>query len=272
MTGNSTTVSIPLCIGVSALLLVFLCLMFEVTVFASISLPLTDSKSNFSFNSNMAKFGMIPLPVNSDPNIFGQGNSLEIVPTDGNERTILVNSAVIGNISKGNVTIDNISTSDNLITCNTLYGSESNFLGLLEDTPCTLILSTYDQNIMVDFDFQIIQNDDTNDITQFYSSAQSPENVTMSPGEIFSISRIGGIPYDDLNIYLIDDSIGDGQIIGLDNSNFVRINLDHFKLYNTDYFAVPNIYDYDSDWKLVIAYASNEELRSYFILDGVKIQ
>ena len=203
---------------------------------------------------------------------FNQSGSINIVPEEGDKRTIVINSTLLNNIGKGNVTINEPHSNGNSTNCNTLYGSVSEFLGILQETPCTIILSNIDKEIKVDFDIQIIKNDDTHDITEFYNHAQEPENITLTPGEVFVMSRVGGDSYDSLNVYLIDHSIGIGQIIGLGSSDFVRISMDRITLYDNDYFVVPNIYDYDSDWDLVIAYSSNDELVSYFIADNIKIQ
>ena len=152
-----------------------------------------------------------------------------------------------------------------------MYGSVSEFLGISQETPCE-ILSNTEREIKVDFDLQIIKNDDTREITEFYNNVQEPENITLTPGEVFVMSRIGGDSYDSLNVYLIDHSIGIGQIIGLGSFDFVKVNMDRITLDDNDYFVVPNIYDYYSDWDLVKAYWSNDELVSYFIADNIKIQ
>jgi hypothetical protein len=96
--------------------------------------------------------------------------------------------------------------------------------------------------------------------------------VVLEPGEIFVFSREGGEDYDDLDIYLVDGNIENGNIIGIDSSEFARVFLDHFKFNNTDFFMIPNLDDGFSTWKLVIGYENNEELVSFFIADNVTIE
>ncbi|MDN5845486.1 MAG: hypothetical protein L0H53_04335 [Candidatus Nitrosocosmicus sp.] len=82
----------------------------------------------------------------------------------------------------------------------------------------------------------------------------------------------GGENYDDLDIYLVDQDIRNGEIISVDSNDFARIFLDHLIFMNTDFFIVPDIDDGFSSSRLVVGYENNDELVSYFIADNVTIE
>ncbi|MDF0680674.1 MAG: hypothetical protein P0116_06890 [Candidatus Nitrosocosmicus sp.] len=219
-------------------------------------------------NSNSTDFGV------NDSNSTNNYNKLvSIIPLNENQRQIQVDRDVLQSLVL-NKSIGNISSfsNENEVVCNTIDGTSSEFLGINGQTPCTVTLSNNDKEIRIDFDYEIIENDDTNDITAYYNNLQQPNNVVLEPGEIFVFSREGGEDYDDLDIFLVDSNVENGNIIGIDSNEFARVFLDHFKFFNTDFFIVPNLDDGLSTWKMVIGYENNDELISFFIADNVTIE
>ena len=220
-------------------------------------------------NSNLTK-----LVLNNSDSTNNYSKPASIIPLNENQRHIQIDENVLQSLAS-NKSIGDISSFSNeseVVVCNTLDGTRSEFLGINGQTPCTVTLSNNEKEIKVDFDYEIIENDDTNDITEYYNNMQQPNNVVLEPGEIFVFSRDGGEDYDDLDIYLIDSNVENGNIIGVDSNGFARIFLDHFKAFNTDFFIVPNLDDGFSTWKMVIGYENNDELVSFFIADNVTIE
>ena len=220
-------------------------------------------------NSNLTK-----LVLNNSDSTNNYSKPASIIPLNENQRHIQIDENVLQSLAS-NKSMGNISSFSNeseVMVCNTLDGTRSEFFGINGQTPCTVTLSNNEKEIKVDFDYEIIENDDTNDITEYYNNLQQPNNVVLEPGEIFVFSRDGGEDYDDLDIYLIDSNVENGNIISVDSNEFVRVFLDHFKAFNTDFFIVPNLDDGFSTWKMVIGYENNDELVSFFIADNVTIE
>jgi len=219
-------------------------------------------------NSNSTDLG-----VNDSDSTNNYNKLVSIIPLNENQRQIQVDRNVLQSLAL-NKSIGNISgfSNENEVVCNTIDGTSSEFLGINGQTPCTVTLSNNDKEIRIDFDYEIIENDDTNDITAYYNNLQQPNNVVLEPGEIFVFSREGGEDYDDLDIFLVDSNVENGNIIGVDSNEFTRVFLDHFKFFNTDFFIVPNLDDGFSTWKMVIGYENNDELVSFFIADNVTIE
>ena len=233
-----------------------------------------------SFNTNVSQLDISK--INSNSTYLGVNDSdstnnynklVSIIPLNENQRQIQVDRDVLQSLAL-NKSIGNISgfSNENEVVCNTIDGTSSEFLGINGQTPCTVTLSNNDKEIRIDFDYEIIENDDTNDITAYYNNLQQPNNVVLEPGEIFVFSREGGEDYDDLDIFLVDSNVENGNIIGVDSNEFARVFLDHFKFFNTDFFIVPNLDDGFSTWKMVIGYENNDELVSFFIADNVTIE
>ena len=219
-------------------------------------------------NSNLTK-----LVLNNSDSTNNYSKPASIIPLNENQRHIQIDENVLQSLAS-NKSIGDISSFSNeseVVVCNTLDGTSSEFLGINGQTPCTVTLSNNEKEIKIDFDYEIIENDDTNDITEYYNNMQQPNNVVLEPGEIFVFSRDGGEDYDDLDIFLVDSNVENGNIIGVDSNGFARIFLDHFKAFNTDFFIVPNLDDGFSTWKMVIGYENNDELVSFFIADNVTI-
>ena len=219
-------------------------------------------------NSNLTK-----LVLNNSDSTNNYSKPASIIPLNENQRHIQIDENVLQSLAS-NKSIGDISSFSNeseVVVCNTLDGTSSEFLGINGQTPCTVTLSNNEKEIKIDFDYEIIENDDTNDITEYYNNMQQPNNVVLEPGEIFVFSRDGGEDYDDLDIFLVDSNVENGNIIGVDSNEFVRVFLDHFKAFNTDFFIVPNLDDGFSTWKMVIGYENNDELVSFFIADNVTI-
>jgi hypothetical protein len=219
-------------------------------------------------NSNLTK-----LVLNNSDSTNNYSKPASIIPLNENQRHIQIDENVLQSLAS-NKSIGNISSFSNeseVVVCNTLDGTSSEFLGINGQTPCTVTLSNNEKEIKIDFDYEIIENDDTNDITEYYNNMQQPNNVVLEPGEIFVFSRDGGEDYDDLDIFLVDSNVENGNIIGVDSNGFARVFLDHFKAFNTDFFIVPNLDDGFSTWKMVIGYENNDELVSFFIADNVTI-
>jgi hypothetical protein len=233
-----------------------------------------------SFNTNVSQLDISK--INSNSTYLGVNDSdstnnynklVSIIPLNENQRQIQVDRGVLQSLAL-NKSIGNISgfSNESEVVCNTIYGTSSEFLGIDGQTPCTVTLSNNDKEIKIDFDYEIIENDDTNDITAYYNNLQQPNNVVLEPGEIFVFSREGGEDYDDLDIFLVGRNVENGNIIGVDSNEFARVFLDHLKFFNTDFFIVPNLDDGFSTWKMVIGYENNDELVSFFIADNVTIQ
>ena len=233
-----------------------------------------------SFNTNVSQLDISK--INSNSTYLGVNDSdstnnynklVSIIPLNENQRQIQVDRNVLQSLAL-NKSIGNISgfSNENEVVCNTIDGTSSEFLGINGQTPCTVTLSNNDKEIRIDFDYEIIENDDTNDITAYYNNLQQPNNVVLEPGEIFVFSRVGGEDYDDLDIFLVDSNVENGNIIGVDSNEFSKVFLDHFKFFNTDFFIVPNLDDGFSTWKMVIGYENNDELVSFFIADNVTIE
>ena len=219
-------------------------------------------------NSNLTK-----LVLNNSDSTNNYSKPASIIPLNENQRHIQIDENVLQSLAS-NKSIGDISSFSNeseVVVCNTLDGTSSEFLGINGQTPCTVTLSNNEKEIKIDFDYEIIENDDTNDITEYYNNMQQPNNVVLEPGEIFVFSRDGGEDYDDLDIFLVDSNVENGNIIGVDSNGFARVFLDHFKAFNTDFFIVPNLDDGFSTWKMVIGYENNDELVSFFIADNVTI-
>jgi len=220
-------------------------------------------------NSNLTK-----LVLNNSDSTNNYSKPASIIPLNENQRHIQIDENVLQSLAS-NKSIGNISSFSNeseVVVCNTLDGTSSEFLGINGQTPCLVTLSNNEKEIKIDFDYEIIENDDTNDITEYYNNMQQPNNVVLEPGEIFVFSRDGGEDYDDLDIFLVDSNVENGNIIGVDSNGFARVFLDHFKAFNTDFFIVPNLDDGFSTWKMVIGYENNDELVSFFIADNVTIE
>ena len=233
-----------------------------------------------SFNTNVSQLDISK--INSNSTYLGVNDSdstnnynklVSIIPLNENQRQIQLDRDVLQSLAL-NKSIGNISgfSNENEVVCNTIDGTSSEFLGINGQTPCTVTLSNNDKEIRIDFDYEIIENDDTNDITAYYNNLQQPNNVVLEPGEIFVFSREGGEDYDDLDIFLVGRNVENGNIIGFDSNEFARVFLDHFKFFNTDFFIVPNLDDGFSTWKMVIGYENNDELVSFFIADNVTIE
>jgi len=238
------------------------------------------TNDNASINTNVSQLDISK--INSNSTDLGLNNSdstnnsnklVSIKPLNENQRQIQIDSNILQSLAS-NKSIGNISSFSNEseVVCNTIDGTSSEFLGINGQTPCTVTLSNNDKEIKIDFDYEIIENDDTNDITAYYNNIQQPNNVVLEPGEIFVFSREGGEDYDDLDIFLVDSNVENGNIIGVDSNEFARVFLDHFKSFNTDFFIVPNLDDGFSTWKMVIGYENNDELVSFFIADNVTIE
>ena len=238
----------------------------------------TNDSASFNTNSSQLDISKIysnstDLGVNDSDSTNNYNKLVSIIPLNENQRQIQLDRDVLQSLAL-NKSIGNISgfSNESEVVCNMIDGTSSEFLGINGQTPCTVTLSNNDKEIRIDFDYEIIENDDTNDITAYYNNLQQPNNVVLEPGEIFVFSREGGEDYDDLDIFLVDSNVENGNIIGVDSNEFARVFLDHFKFSNTDFFIVPNLDDGFSTWKMVTGYENNDELVSFFIADNVTIE
>ena len=62
------------------------------------------------------------------------------------------------------------------------------------------------KEIIIDFDYQVLENDGTIRIDEYYNYLQLLNNLNLQPREIFVFSKDGGGYYDNLNVYLIDQN------------------------------------------------------------------
>ncbi len=83
-----------------------------------------------------------------------------------------------------NSTLGNITGNPSRSPCTTSDGTSSNSLGINEQTRCIVSLSNNNKEIIIDFDYQITENDDTNSIDEYYNYLQLPNNLILQPGEI----------------------------------------------------------------------------------------
>lgn len=236
------------------------------------STTLTNMDGNLSnFNSSNSNTS---IDLGSTNLLSNDNNTLtSFISLNENQRQLQIDSKIleglVSNKSLGNISSFDV---DGVVTCNTLDGTSSYFLGINEQTPCTVTLANNDKVVNIDFDYEAIENDDTYDYIEYYNNEQQLANITIEPGEIFVFSREGGIDYDRLGIYLVDSNTENGNIIGIDSNDFARVFLDHIQFLNTDFFIVPNIDDGVSSWKLVVGYDINPELESYYIAENVSIE
>jgi len=266
-------------LGILASSLVFLVLAIEDTDFQiSAASKSTHTTNLASINNNLTDSDSLQMNLNSqisnNSDSFHSNKLVSIVPLNENQKPIQIDSKLLKSLEL-NKTLGNLSNiltdRDPSGTCFILNGNISDYFGIDEQTPCTVTLSNNNKSISIDFDFEIILNDDTNSITKDTYNYQQPSNVVLQPGELFVFSRTGGEDYDGLDIYIVDANVEVGSVIGLDSSEFARVFLDHFKFSGMDFFMVPTIDDGFSPWKLVIEYENNDELESYFIADNVSI-
>ncbi|VFJ14827.1 hypothetical protein [Candidatus Nitrosocosmicus franklandus] len=233
---------------------------------------LTDMGGNLSnFNSSNSNTS---IDLESNNLLSNDNNTLtSFIPLNENQRQLQIDSKIleglVSNKSLGNISSFDV---DGVASCNTLDGTSSDFLGINEQTPCTVTLANNDKVVSIDFDYEVIENDDTYDYVEYYNNEQQPANIAIEPGEIFVFSSKGGIDYDRLGIYFVDGNTDNGNIIGIDSNDLARVFLDHIQFLNTDFFIVPNIDDGISSWKLVVGYDINPELESYYIAENVSIE
>jgi hypothetical protein len=165
-------------------------------------------------------------------------NIISIIPLNQNQREIQ-SDPIIPDKLTSNSTLGNIrGNPQSLYT--TIDGISSNSLGINDQTPCTVSLS-YNKEIIIDFDYQVLENDGTIRIDEYYNYLQLLNNLNLQPREIFVFSNDGGGYYDNLNVYLIDQNLGTDKIINVGSNNFSKIILDHFIFMNTNFLTVPNI-------------------------------
>lgn len=272
-------------LGVLASSLVLLILSIEATdLQVSAASKATHATNLASMNNNLTGFDTLQMNLNNrisnnsdsiNSDSISSNKLVSIVPLNENQRPVQIDSKLLKSL-ESNKTLGNLSSilndGDPSGTCYILNGNISDYFGIDEQTPCTVTLSNNNKTISIDFDYEVILNDDTNRISKDTHNYQQPSNVVLQPGELFVFSRTGGEDYDGLDVYLVDSNVEDGNIIDLDSNEFARVFLDHFKSSGTDFFMVPTIDDGFSTWKLVIKYENNDELESYFIADNVSIE
>ena len=147
-----------------------------------INIPQDDS--NFSMNNPLMTY---------DKNI------ISILPLNQNQIEIQVDPIILDKLISDS-TLVNITSNPSRSPCTTSDGTSSNSLGINEQTRCIVSLSNNNKEIIIDFDYQITENDDTNSIDQYYNYLQLPNNLILRPGEIFVFSRNGGEDYDNLEV------------------------------------------------------------------------
>ncbi len=132
-----------------------------------------QDKSNFSVNNPLMTY---------DKNI------ISILPLNQNQIEIQVDPIILDKLTS-NSTSGNITSNPSRSPCTTIDGTSSNSRGINEKTPCIESLSNNNKEIIIDFDYQVTENDDTNSIDEYYNYLQLPNNLILQPGEIFVFSR-----------------------------------------------------------------------------------
>ncbi len=139
-------------------------------------------------------------------------NLIFIRPLNRNQREIRVDPIIIDKLVS-NSTLGNITNNPSGTPWTTIDGTCSNSLGIIEQTPFIVTSLNNNREINIDFDYQIVENDDTNSIEKYYNILQQPSDLILQPGEILVFSKDGDEDYDNLDIYLVDQNIGNSKII-----------------------------------------------------------
>ena len=139
-------------------------------------------------------------------------NIISIRPLNQNQREIRVDPIILDKLVS-NLTLGNITNNPSGTPWTTIDGTCSNSLGIIEQTPFIVTSLNNNREINIDFDYQIVENDDTNSIEEYYNILQQPSDLILQPGEILVFSKDGDEDYDSLDIYLVDQNIGNSKII-----------------------------------------------------------
>lgn len=165
-------------------------------------------------------------------------NIISIIPLNQNQREIQADPIIPDKLTS-NSTLGNIRGNPHEVFILPLMVLVQTHR-INEQTPCTVSLSN-NKEIIIDFDYQVLENDGTIRIDEYYNYLQLLNNLNLQPREIFVFSKDGGGYYDNLNVYLIDQNLGTDKIINVGSNNFSKIILDHFIFMNTNFLTVPNI-------------------------------
>lgn len=153
------------------------------------------SKSNNTLNANdnasqvNASIEILNVSASNSTKIYNK-DVISFPALNQNQRQVQLDPIILDRFAS-NATLGNISSIPLGIFCNTLDGTSSNSLGIDEQTPCTVTLSNNNKEIQIDFDYQVIENDDTNSIEEYYNSLQQLNNLILQPDEIFVFFRGG---------------------------------------------------------------------------------
>ncbi len=139
-------------------------------------------------------------------------NIISIRPLNQNQREIRVDPNILDKLVS-NLTLGNITNNPSGTPWTTIDGTCSNSLGIIEHTPFIVTSLNNNREINIDFDYQIVENDDINSIEEYYNILQQPSDLILQPGEILVFSKDGDEDYDSLDIYLVDQNIGNSKII-----------------------------------------------------------
>ena len=148
-------------------------------------------------------------------------NIISIRPLNQNQREIRVDPIILDKLVS-NLTLGNITNNPSGTPWTTIDGTCSNSLGIIEQTPFIVTSLNNNREINIDFDYQIVENDDTNSIEEYYNILQQPSDLILQPGEILVFSKDGDEDYDSLDIYLVDQNIGNSKIIRVDSNNLAK--------------------------------------------------
>ena len=105
--------------------------------------------SNFSVNNPLMTY---------DKNI------ISILPLNQNQIEIQVDPIILDKLTS-NSSLGNITGNPSRSPCTTSDGTSSNSLGINEQTRCIVSLSNNNKEIIIDFDYQITENNDINSMT-----------------------------------------------------------------------------------------------------------
>ncbi len=197
--------------GISAILILITLTSVEFNFQTFASQNISKSTITLNANHNASQFNA---STSNSSNTYNRG-IISILSLNQNQRQVQVDPIIldrlVSNATSGNIFGIPIDT-----FCTTLHGTRSDTLGINEQNPCTVTLSDNNKEIHFDFDSQVIENDDTDSIEEYYNSLQQPNYLNLQPDEIFVFSREGGEEYDDLAIYLVQQNVGNGETVSMD--------------------------------------------------------
>lgn len=186
------------------ILIALLTVEFNFQTFASQNI--SKSNSTINTNDNVSQASAPTEILNafiSNSNKDNNKDIISIISINQNQRQIQVDSFILDRLIS-NITLGNTPSIPLGSFCTTLDGTSSGSLGINEQTPYTVTFSNNNKQFHIDFDYQVIENDDTNSIEEYCNGIQQPNNLILQRDEMLVFSKEGGEAYDDSDIYLVE--------------------------------------------------------------------